>query len=238
MNYLLFANPKSGSSVLKNLVKAELPPTVTITFCNDVDNWKRIVYRWLRREATVEDRCRYFYKIPFYDYHSLNVAKLKRIIKKKNIEIGFITTFSKIIPDELINLFPKGVFNIHPSLLPKHGGSNPFFWIIYKGDKFTGTTCHIAMNKVDAGDIYYQTKYEVRNYDSKKLFKLYVLDCVQIISEFVNNFKELTRESIRQTSTEYDPKSIPAEDELLKKCSNAKVKQRTNKALKLYNKSI
>ena len=173
MNYLLFANPQTGSPILTALMKVE-PPKVVVTRFSNIDSWKRILYRFLKNRLTVEDKLRLFYKIEFYDYSSLNVKKLKRIIEKNNIEIGFITTFSYIIPKELFELFPKGAYNFHPSLLPKHGGANPIFWVIYLQDKYTGTTCHKITDILDQGEIIRQTKYSVKKMDSRKLFHLYV----------------------------------------------------------------
>jgi len=99
MNYLLFANPTTGSPVLSKLVKKK-PPKVVVTIFKKFDSWERIVYRFVTNRLTVEDKLRLFYKIEFYDYKSINSEMLKRIIKKNNIEIGFITTFSFIIPRE------------------------------------------------------------------------------------------------------------------------------------------
>lgn len=238
MKYLLFANPQTGKPVLNKLVQSNIPPSVVVTFMRNKDSWKGMVYRHLTRNNTVEDICRYWFKVPFYDYFSLDVKRLRRIIKNEQIEIAFIATFSKIIPKELVELFPRGVFNLHPSLLPKHGGANPFFWIIYNEDKYSGTTCHEATDVLDSGKVFYQTKYEIKGWNSKMLFNAYVEDCVIIIRSLNDNFEQYSVKAVEMDAVEFDPRQLPAKEELQKLAVNAKLKERINLALKLRNMKI
>jgi methionyl-tRNA formyltransferase len=46
-----------------------------------------------------------------------------------------------------------GALNSHPSLLPRHRGILPLFWIYYHGDERTGVTVHRVTDRADAGDI-------------------------------------------------------------------------------------
>jgi len=236
MNYLLFANQITGAPILKQL--RNNPPSVVITFINNKDNWKRILLRIIKGKTTIEDRLRFLYKIELYDYYSLTPKRLSKILKKHNIEIGFITTFSKIIPDNILNQFPKGVFNLHPSLLPNHGGANPFFWIIYNNDEITGTTCHQATSKLDEGLVIFQTKYKVLNKNSLELYKKYIKDCKFIINTILNNYEELSKRMYAlKSKTIFDPK-IPSLKELSTEAKTKSDKKRINKALKLFKKKI
>lgn len=238
MKYLLFANPVTGSPILKKLIQSNNGPSAVITFFNDTDNYKRLLVRLVKGKLTVEDRCKLFYNIPVYDYYSINEKRLEKILEKNNISIGFITTFSKIIPNNILNKFKKGVFNLHPSLLPKHGGANPFFWIIYNRDEFTGTTCHLATSTLDAGDVYWQTRYEVGNKDSIDLFNHYSNDTVKIISEMLTDYEQLKLNKKKQNDIQYDPKSIPTVSELRSFIKSKSDINRINKALRFYKKSI
>ena len=208
MNYLLFANSQTGSPILTELVKAA-PPKVVVTQLSNVDSWKMILYRFLKNRLTIEDKLRFYYKIEFHDYNSLNTQRLKTIIERNNIEIGFITTFTHMIPKELFELFPKGLYNFHPSLLPRHGGANPFFWVIFSEDEFTGTTCHRVTSVLDQGEIIIQTRYPVKNMNSCELFKLYVKDIKTIIPDIVNNYEYFHKKLTKMERVEYDPKELP-----------------------------
>lgn len=77
---------------------------------------------------------------------------------KKEIELikplcGIIAGFGKIIPKEIIEFFPRGILNIHPSLLPKYRGPNPIRETILNGDKETGVTIFIIDELIDHGPI-------------------------------------------------------------------------------------
>ena len=40
-------------------------------------------------------------------------------------DVGIVVAYGKILPQALLDLFPKGLVNMHPSLLPKHRGPSP-----------------------------------------------------------------------------------------------------------------
>ncbi len=76
-------------------------------------------------------------------------------------EAGVIAGFGKIIPKEIINSFPKGILNIHPSLLPKYRGPNPIREVILNGEKETGVTIFLIDELIDHGPILKQEKIEL-----------------------------------------------------------------------------
>lgn len=55
----------------------------------------------------------------------------------------------------------KTTINLHPSILPRNRGSNPFFWSIRNGDSETGVTAHQLTEELDAGDICLQQRVPV-----------------------------------------------------------------------------
>ncbi len=57
------------------------------------------------------------------------------------------------IPGELRRIFPRGAFGVHPSLLPRHRGPDPYFWAIERGDHETGVTAHLIDDAYDTGAI-------------------------------------------------------------------------------------
>jgi methionyl-tRNA formyltransferase len=55
------------------------------------------------------------------------------------------------IPPELVALAPMGAFGVHPSLLPRWRGPDPYFWAIDAGDAATGVTAHRIAADYDTG---------------------------------------------------------------------------------------
>ncbi|HEY8428451.1 MAG TPA: methionyl-tRNA formyltransferase [Sandaracinaceae bacterium] len=60
--------------------------------------------------------------------------------------------WTRQIPEEVIALAPFA-FNVHPSLLPRHRGADPYFWAIASGDRETGVTAHLLTARYDEGPI-------------------------------------------------------------------------------------
>jgi methionyl-tRNA formyltransferase len=72
-----------------------------------------------------------------------------------------VVAYGKIFPDALITLFPKGVINVHYSLLPKYRGASPMEAALLAGDAETGVSVQRMVLEVDAGDILAQEKTEI-----------------------------------------------------------------------------
>lgn len=83
--------------------------------------------------------------------HNLN--DLVSMIRINRTELGIVASYRKIIPKEVLDFFPKGILNIHPSLLPKYRGASPIPAAILAGDKETGVTLIKMDEQIDHGPI-------------------------------------------------------------------------------------
>lgn len=70
------------------------------------------------------------------------------------------------IPESVLALAPRGAFGVHPSLLPRWRGPDPYFWAIYSGDRETGVTVHRLASDYDTGAIVEQTRVPIRTGDN------------------------------------------------------------------------
>lgn len=86
-------------------------------------------------------------------YYTKNNAEINEIITKYQPEIGVLSAFGKIIKDETIAAFPRGILNIHPSLLPKYRGTTPIESALLNNDSETGVSVMRLAHDMDAGDI-------------------------------------------------------------------------------------
>lgn len=69
-------------------------------------------------------------------------------------DIGVLVAYGKIVPQRLIDLFPHGIINIHPSLLPLHRGPTPIESVILQGGNQTGVSVMRLSKHMDAGAVY------------------------------------------------------------------------------------
>jgi phosphoribosylglycinamide formyltransferase-1 len=70
------------------------------------------------------------------------------------------------VPAEIVACFRGNILNVHPSLLPKYGGSGMFGLIVHQQvvknrELFSGSTVHIVDEVFDNGDIIGQTRVEL-----------------------------------------------------------------------------
>lgn len=74
-------------------------------------------------------------------------------IKKLEPEIICVVAYGKILPQEILEIPPKGCINVHGSLLPKYRGAAPIQWSVINGDKVTGITTMYMDLGMDTGDM-------------------------------------------------------------------------------------
>ena len=87
-------------------------------------------------------------------------------LKEKNIDLIVLAGFLWKLPAAIISAYPGRIINIHPALLPKHGGrgmygNNVHAAVIASGEKESGITIHYVDEHYDNGDIILQVKCPV-----------------------------------------------------------------------------
>lgn len=68
-----------------------------------------------------------------------------------NADIGVVAAYGKILPDWLLAAIPRGLINVHASLLPRYRGASPIHRAVINGDHETGVTIMRVVKALDAG---------------------------------------------------------------------------------------
>ncbi|MEK7534712.1 MAG: methionyl-tRNA formyltransferase [Patescibacteria group bacterium] len=116
-------------------------------------------------------------KVRYYIVTDFRDKRLINDLVNAKAPIGVLASFGAIIPNEVLDLFPHGIINIHPSLLPKYRGSTPVQTAILNGDKTTGVTIIKLDEEVDRGPILTQVEEPIFENDTseslhERLFRL------------------------------------------------------------------
>ncbi|MCH5351703.1 MAG: methionyl-tRNA formyltransferase [Clostridiales bacterium] len=82
-------------------------------------------------------------------------------LKSLGADIGVTAAFGQLLPQSVIDVFPKGIINVHGSLLPKYRGASPVQSAIMNGEKETGITIMKTELGLDSGDILAVKKTEI-----------------------------------------------------------------------------
>ena len=87
--------------------------------------------------------------------------KVVDILQSKEVDLVVLAGFMRKIDSAIINAYKGRIINIHPSLLPAHGGKG--MWghhvheaVIAAGDKQSGVTVHYVTDEIDGGEIIMQ----------------------------------------------------------------------------------
>ncbi len=82
-------------------------------------------------------------------------------------DAAVLVAYGRIIPQKVIDIFPHGIINIHPSLLPKYRGPTPIESAIEHGDLETGVSIMQLSAGMDEGPVYVQQKIELHGTETK-----------------------------------------------------------------------
>jgi phosphoribosylglycinamide formyltransferase-1 len=107
--------------------------------------------------------------------------------------------FLWLIPNYLIQKYPKRIVNIHPALLPKYGGKGMFGSKVHEvvkasGDTETGITIHLVNEVYDEGKVLFQDTCKIDDDDSpddiaKKVHQLEHKHFPRVIEAWVMGMK-------------------------------------------------
>ncbi len=80
------------------------------------------------------------------------------LLKKYNIQFIVLAGFLPLVPNFLVDAFPRKIVNIHPALLPKYGGKGMWGHHVHEavkaaGETETGMTVHYVTPVCDSGEI-------------------------------------------------------------------------------------
>ena len=93
------------------------------------------------------------------------------ILRQYDIHFIVLAGFLPLIPDFLIEAFPRRIVNLHPALLPKYGGKGMWGHHVHEavkaaGETETGMTVHYVTPVCDGGEIIAQYKCALSPDDS------------------------------------------------------------------------
>ena len=115
------------------------------------------------------------HKIPAISFNK-DVYKQNLVLEILNLlnpDLIVLAGFIWKIPNSIISQFPEKIINIHPALLPKHGGKGMYGEAVHESvirssDSETGITIHYVNQNYDEGRIIFQKSINVRVMDSIK----------------------------------------------------------------------
>lgn len=91
--------------------------------------------------------------LPLFQPSRLGDAETVATLARSRPRLGVLADYGRLVPDAVLELFPAGILNLHPSLLPRHRGAAPIPAAILAGDAETGVSLIVLVHELDAGPI-------------------------------------------------------------------------------------
>ena len=116
--FVYFGTPKVASDTLMTLIERGFVPSLVVTSPDAPKG------RGLALTPSPVKVLALEHSIPFITPEKLD-DEVIAAIRAYECEYAICVAYGKIFPETLINAFPKGVLNVHYSLLPRHRGATP-----------------------------------------------------------------------------------------------------------------
>lgn len=118
------------------------------------------------------------------------------LLRRYGTDVIVLSGFLLLVPEYLLEAYPNKVLNIHPSLLPKHGGKGMHGLHVHEdvlrcGEKESGITIHVCDSNLDCGTTLFQAKCQVERDDTPetlaaRVHKLEYAFFPEVVERFCN----------------------------------------------------
>jgi len=107
-------------------------------------------------------------------------AAVIRHLEERGVDLVCLAGFLLKLEPNIVTRFKDRILNIHPALLPKHGGKGMYGHFVHEsvlrsGDAETGCTVHLVDNEFDHGEIIQQRRVPVDSGDTAEALAARVL---------------------------------------------------------------
>lgn len=152
----------------------------------------------------------------FIEYDELDNEFFIKKIRDLNADIAVVCSFNYKVPKVLLDSVKDGFINVHPSLLPKYRGPNPYSVVIANGEKETGVTLHFMDENFDTGDIIAQKKLAISEMETMgTLFNRLNVLAFDMLLETLKKHEEAELKGEKQPEGEFGRGASFSEEDLV-----------------------
>jgi methionyl-tRNA formyltransferase len=88
-------------------------------------------------------------------------------VLRGKFDLGVVVSFGYFSPHRVLECFPQGVINIHPSLLPQYRGATPIYGALRDTLDTTGVSVQeVSPAQIDTGSVFLQEKVAIEPSDT------------------------------------------------------------------------
>jgi methionyl-tRNA formyltransferase len=118
-------------------------------------------------------------------------------LRALDADIGVVAAYGKILPDWLLATPPRGLINVHASLLPRYRGASPIHHAIMAGDTETGVTIMRVVKALDSGAMLTHTRVTIAAEDTTATLSPVLAEAGAVL--LVRTLDEMSRGTVVET---------------------------------------
>lgn len=208
MKAVVFAYHNIGCAAIRSLLETGVKIAAVFTHVDDSN--ENVFFESVAKLAASNG-------IPVFAPEDVNHPLWIEKIRKMQPDTLFSFYYRHMLSQELLDIAPKGGFNLHGSLLPTYRGRAPINWVLVNGETETGLTLHTMTTKPDAGDIVAQAKLAITDTDTAATLHARMTELtsdllVAIVPNIVAGQHTLTPQD--STKATYFGRRIPSDGEI------------------------
>lgn len=116
-------------------------------------------------EAPVKERAR-IAGVPILQPTRLKDAEFLEACSAWRADLGVVAAYGRLLPQLLLDIPPRGLINVHASLLPAWRGASPIQRAVLNGDAITGVTIMRVLLALDAGAMLARAEVPITPHDT------------------------------------------------------------------------
>jgi methionyl-tRNA formyltransferase len=146
----------------------------SIVFTNSLKFIKLVNQFFTIKKVLVDSSKEELEILNYCNWNSIDIIFYKNktdlsFLKPYKESYAFTYGFNHIFTNKIINIFEKGIWNIHPGDLPNYRGRHPVQWAMINGEKRVGVSIHSITPEIDKGNLLALDYIEVEVEDTESM---------------------------------------------------------------------
>lgn len=185
MRIVFFGTPWFAAKVLEHVLRNTGHKVVAVVSKPDKPSGRGMHLQPTPVKKTIQE---FDATIPVLQPRKASTPEVVEQLKAYSADIFLVVAYGEILSNDILQIPPKGCFNIHTSLLPEYRGAAPIQRALMDGCKRTGVTFMCIGEALDSADIVLQRACTVSQNET----------CKELTEELLKLSLEVTTEALTQ----------------------------------------
>lgn len=102
---------------------------------------------------------------PLFEAKAASGTDGVRLLRDIAPDVVLSAAHPALLTADFLEVPPKGLLNLHGSLLPRNRGTSPVNWALIRDERETGLTMHYIDRGMDTGDVIFQERIQITDDD-------------------------------------------------------------------------